>query len=157
MIIGYKELNDTIKKTLTHIDDIANSSKEQQLGIEQINIAVAQQEQQTQDIAHAANQTFDIASNTSNISKKIVQITNEKEFRGKNDIVNRRENNLDLAFKGNEKRKTEKDLNLAENRNIRQKDIDLSYTKKEKRALEQSLKNPLLINTSQNNQEWESF
>ena len=157
MIIGYKELNDTIKKTLTHIDDIANSSKEQQLGIEQINIAVAQQEQQTQDIAHAANQTFDIATNTSNISKKIVQITNEKEFRVKNDIVNRRENNLDLAFKGNEKRKTEKDLNLAENRNIRQKDVDLSYTKKEKRALEQSLKNPLSINTSQNNQEWESF
>ena len=87
MIEGYSLLNENIIKTIELIKTVEVSSNEQKAGIEQINDAVNKQDQQTQQIASAANETYDIAMGTSNISKEIVQSTNEKEFIGKEKIV----------------------------------------------------------------------
>ena len=51
MISGYKELNENIQQTINLISDIEMSSKEQLTGIEQINDAVTQLDQQTQQNA----------------------------------------------------------------------------------------------------------
>ena len=83
MIQGYTELNDNIKKTIELIKQVESASREQQAGIEQINDAVTDQDQQTQKIASAANQTYDIATHTSEISNEIVKNVDAKEFAGK--------------------------------------------------------------------------
>ena len=57
MIIGYEELNTNIQKTTDTIDDISSASKEQQVGIEQINDVVTRLDQQTQQNASVASQT----------------------------------------------------------------------------------------------------
>jgi len=86
MIIGYKELNENIQKTINLISDIEMSSKEQQTGIEQINSAVNQLDQQTQENAMIASQAHDIAVTTDTIAKLVVSEANEKEFIGKNEV-----------------------------------------------------------------------
>ena len=87
MIEGYKVLNDNISLTINLIQDIELSSKEQLLGIEQINSAVTKLDQQTQENAKIASQTHDVANVTDNIAKLIVGNANEKEFIGKNDVI----------------------------------------------------------------------
>ncbi|WP_418187326.1 methyl-accepting chemotaxis protein [Aliarcobacter lanthieri] len=86
MIEGYKELNTNVSQTIDLISDIQNSSKEQLLGIEQINDAVNTLDQQTQQNANIAAQAHDIAIVTDNIAKLIVKDANEKEFIGKNEV-----------------------------------------------------------------------
>ncbi|WP_072682033.1 methyl-accepting chemotaxis protein [Arcobacter sp. LA11] len=110
MIKGYSELNENITKTIGLITDVETSSREQQSGIEQINDSVARQDQQTQQIANAASETYDIAISTSNISKKIVERANEKEFHGKDDIVDRREKDINPNYDGAEKRSSEREI-----------------------------------------------
>ena len=68
------------------IYDIENSSREQLLGIEQINHAINQLDQQTQQNASIASQTQEIAVSTDNIANLIVSKANEKEFIGKDKI-----------------------------------------------------------------------
>ncbi|MFY9078281.1 methyl-accepting chemotaxis protein [Aliarcobacter cryaerophilus] len=87
MIQGYKSLNDSINSTINLISDVEMSSKEQLSGIEQINDAVNQLDQQTQQNAAISTQTNDIAITSDKIAKLIVEDTNKKEFHGKNDIV----------------------------------------------------------------------
>ena len=86
MINGYQELNKNINQTIHLIQDIQNASKEQLLGIEQINDAVTQLDQQTQQNAAVASQTQDIAEITDQIAKLIVSNADAKEFEGKNNI-----------------------------------------------------------------------
>ncbi|MGJ0290265.1 methyl-accepting chemotaxis protein [Aliarcobacter cryaerophilus] len=86
MIEGYKNLNSNISSTMNLISDIENASKEQLLGIEQINDAVNQLDQQTQQNAMVASQSHDIALSTDEIAKLIVQDANQKEFEGKNEV-----------------------------------------------------------------------
>ncbi|WWW12763.1 methyl-accepting chemotaxis protein [Arcobacter cryaerophilus gv. pseudocryaerophilus] len=86
MIDGYKNLNNNISSTMNLISDIENASKEQLLGIEQINDAVNQLDQQTQQNAMVASQSHDIAQSTDEIAKLIVQDANQKEFEGKNEV-----------------------------------------------------------------------
>ena len=86
MIEGYKALNLNIQETTTLISDIEMSSKEQLNGIEQINTAVTQLDQQTQENAVIASQTHDIAEGTDKIAKLIVSNANEKEFIGKDEV-----------------------------------------------------------------------
>ena len=86
MINGYQELNQNINQTIHLIQDIQNASKEQLLGIEQINDAVTQLDQQTQQNAAVASQTQDIAEITDQIAKLIVSNADAKEFEGKNNI-----------------------------------------------------------------------
>ncbi|MCG3712715.1 methyl-accepting chemotaxis protein [Aliarcobacter butzleri] len=86
MIEGYKELNQNISQTISLISDIQNASKEQLLGIEQINDAVTQLDRQTQQNAMIASQTHDVAIVTDEISKLIVSDADEKEFIGKEKV-----------------------------------------------------------------------
>ncbi|MDX4065218.1 methyl-accepting chemotaxis protein [Aliarcobacter skirrowii] len=86
MIEGYKNLNNNISSTMNLIADIENASKEQLLGIEQINDAVNQLDQQTQQNAMVASQSHDIALGTDEIAKLIVEDANQKEFEGKNEV-----------------------------------------------------------------------
>jgi methyl-accepting chemotaxis protein len=86
MITGYKELNKNISNTINLIQDIEMSSKEQLIGIEQINDAVNSLDQQTQQNAMIASQTQDVAMTTDKIAKLIVSNANEKEFIGKNEV-----------------------------------------------------------------------
>jgi methyl-accepting chemotaxis protein len=86
MIEGYTSLNENIGKTIELIDDVSNSSKEQQLGIVQINDAINSLDQQTQKNAQVASETKTIATSTSSIADSIVTSADEKEFEGKNSI-----------------------------------------------------------------------
>jgi len=86
MIEGYNGLSDNITKTIKLISDIESASKEQQLGIEQINDAVTTLDKQTQQNASIANQTHDITVQTDTIAKLIVSNANEKEFIGKDTV-----------------------------------------------------------------------
>ena len=72
MINGYKELNENISQTINLISDIEMSSKEQLMGIEQINDAVNILDQQTQQNAAVANQTHEVSLITDQIAKLIV-------------------------------------------------------------------------------------
>jgi methyl-accepting chemotaxis protein len=86
MIDGYKELNQNITNTINLISDIEMSSKEQLSGIEQINDAITQLDQQTQQNASIASQTHDVAVLTDEIAKLVVSNANAKEFIGKDDV-----------------------------------------------------------------------
>ncbi len=90
MIEGYKQLNGNITHTINLIQDIQNASKEQLLGIEQINDAVNQLDQQTQKNAAVASQTQDVAEITDEIARLIVSDANAKEFIGKNEAKARK-------------------------------------------------------------------
>ena len=83
MINGYIKLKENISKTTEVIHDISISSKEQRTSIEQINDVITKLDRQTQNNASIANQTHDIATNTSRIAKKILETVNEKTFRDK--------------------------------------------------------------------------
>ena len=89
MIEGYKELNSNVSQTMSLIKDIQNSSKEQLLGIEQINDVVNNLDRQTQQNAQIASQTNEIAKLTDSIAKVIVDDTNSKEFYGKDSVQSR--------------------------------------------------------------------
>ena len=81
MIKGYVKLKENISKTTEVIHDISISSKEQRTSIEQINDVITKLDRQTQNNASIANETHDIAINTSKIAKKILETVNEKTFR----------------------------------------------------------------------------
>ncbi len=86
MIDGYTHLNESISKTLDLISDVETASKEQQIGIEQINNAVTQLDQQTQQNAQVASATQDVAIQTEKIANDIVNDADAKEFIGKDTI-----------------------------------------------------------------------
>jgi methyl-accepting chemotaxis protein len=86
MINGYKELNQNITNTINLISDIEMSSKEQLSGIEQINDAVTQLDQQTQQNAAIASQAHDVALVTDGIAKSVLKNAEEKEFKGKANV-----------------------------------------------------------------------
>jgi len=83
MISGYTILNENITQTIDLIQSVELASKEQLLGINQINDAVNSLDQQTQKNAVIASKTYDIAIDTDNIAKLVVSNANEKEFEGK--------------------------------------------------------------------------
>ena len=95
MISGYKELNQNITNTINLISDIEMASKEQLTGIEQINDAVTQLDQQTQQNAMSASQAQNVAVITDEIAKLVVSNANAKEFKGK-DSVKAKELNIEL-------------------------------------------------------------
>lgn len=83
MIAGYTELKGNINETLELIKGVEASSREQKLGIEQINDAIAMLDQQTQKNANVANQSNDIAIMTQKIAATILEDVEEKNFIGK--------------------------------------------------------------------------
>ena len=87
MISGYKMLNENISQTIELIKSIEGSSKEQLAGIEQINDAISALDQQTQQNAIIASQTYEVAVQTDTIAKLVVSNANAKEFIGKNEVT----------------------------------------------------------------------
>ncbi len=87
MIDGFTNLNENILKTIELITTVESSSKEQQSGIEQINVAIASIDRQTQQNASIANKTTIIAQETAKIANNLVEDANKKEFIGKNEIT----------------------------------------------------------------------
>lgn len=78
MLDGYTLLNDKMSETFSLVQDVETSSKEQLQGINQINDAVAQLDQMTQQNAATANiisefsqEISDMASNLNNVASKI--------------------------------------------------------------------------------------
>ena len=86
MIEGYTTLNSDINKTIELIGDVSSASKEQQIGIIQINDAINILEKQVEANAEVSSQANNIADKTSNIANKIVDNANQKEFEGKDSI-----------------------------------------------------------------------
>ena len=135
MIEGYKNLNSNISSTMNLISDIENASKEQLLGIEQINDAVNQLDQQTQQNAMVASQSHDIAQSTDEIAKLIVQDANQKEFEGKNEVKAK-----DIGIKKEVK-----------------EHIIASTHKKIIKSSKQNINSTKEIKSNSNDDEWESF
>ncbi len=109
MIKGYDELNDNITKTLQFIDDVANSSREQERGILQINDAVNQLDELTQRNAQNTVNADAIAKKTEVISNIIVDDANSKEFDGK-DSIDMRDKAVNENFTGVERRSVEREI-----------------------------------------------
>ena len=89
MIDGYDELNDNISKTILLIKEVEVSSKEQQIGIVQINESISSLDKQTKTTASVASNTNTIAIQTDTIAKLIVSNADEKEFIGKDSVTDR--------------------------------------------------------------------
>ncbi|WP_419764355.1 MAG: methyl-accepting chemotaxis protein [Arcobacter sp.] len=83
MLDGYVQLNRNVSQTTNLILDIQTASKEQLLGIEQINDAVNKLDVQTQENANIASISNDISIQIDNIAKLIVEDADSKEFIGK--------------------------------------------------------------------------
>jgi len=86
MISGYKDLNENISKTISLITEVKDSSKEQLIGIEQINDAINSLDRQTQENASVASHTHSIAAQTDELAKLVVLNADEKEFPGKQKV-----------------------------------------------------------------------
>jgi methyl-accepting chemotaxis protein len=80
MIDGYAQIQSKIGETLELITDVASSSKEQLSGIELINNAVAQLDTTTQQNASITQKTDQIASEVQELSQKLVDDANSKNF-----------------------------------------------------------------------------
>ena len=139
MISGYKELNQNISQTINLISDIEMSSKEQLIGIEQINDAVTQLDQQTQQNAMSASQAHDVALITDEIAKIVLTDANSKKFNGKDSAK-------------------VKNLNLESNSsyNVDSFPIDKKSQKKkdDHKIIQNNTKD---ISTKLDDNEWESF
>lgn len=86
MIDEYSTLFKTIEENGLLIDHVAQASKEQQGGIEQINEAVTELDRQSQQNLSIAHSTQSIAEESDSLSSMIVHDANAKEFRGKDDV-----------------------------------------------------------------------
>ena len=137
MIVGYKELNENIQQTINLISDVQMSSKEQLSGIEQINVAVAQLDQQTQQNVQIASQTNDVATITDNIAKIIVNDANEKKFIGKEQL-----------------KANEVDLKLNSSFDIKPSQVS---SKKSSSKITHTKVEPNIVTSKKEEDEWESF
>ncbi|MGE3593173.1 MAG: chemotaxis protein, partial [Arcobacter sp.] len=86
MIEGFSDLNKNISTTLELIDNVTLASKEQATGMVQINDVVNNLDQITQINAQSASEANNIAQQTLEISKKIIEQADAKEFNGKDSV-----------------------------------------------------------------------
>jgi len=162
MIHGYTDLNENIKQTIDLINQVETASKEQQAGIEQINDAVSQQDQQTQQIASAASGTHEIAVHASHIAESIVENVEKKEFPNKDKIVERRKEQYDLEYDSNRcRRSSEKVIKHHKSKiNEPKTKKDIIHTSKPQieKKIEKTTKNNLTaVSANKSDDEWESF
>jgi methyl-accepting chemotaxis protein len=154
MISGYASLNESIVKTTELINTIAEASKEQRTGIEQINDAVTQLDQQTQQNVVISNTTQSIAAQTDEIAKLVVSSANEKEFIGKDEIKSK-------EVKTSTKSASEILADIKSSTNIPKKTSNegasrSTSTYKAPRTPTPSVSNTVVSDTSSDD-EWESF
>ena len=113
MIDGYSGLNQNIQNTLELINNVETASKEQQLGIVQINDAITSLDKQTQENASIAAQTRDVAIETDTIAKLVVTNADAKEFNGKDKV--RAKNKEEQAIRKPNQQNTENKKTLNKN------------------------------------------
>uniref|UniRef100_UPI000AEBE03F methyl-accepting chemotaxis protein n=1 Tax=Aliarcobacter cryaerophilus TaxID=28198 RepID=UPI000AEBE03F len=80
MINGYKELNKNISETINIIEDVSAASKEQMLGIEQINQTVNMLDRVTQENAFESNQIKEISQSVSTLAYELLTDAKSKKF-----------------------------------------------------------------------------
>ncbi|MDX9756784.1 MAG: methyl-accepting chemotaxis protein [Sulfurimonas sp.] len=83
---GFEVIADKIAQTASMVQDVSNANREQMQGIGQINTAVTQLDQMTQENAKVAAQADAIANATISKAEAMVQDAQSKEFVGKNNI-----------------------------------------------------------------------
>jgi methyl-accepting chemotaxis protein len=91
MIKEYDSLNENIQKTKQIIENISSSLKEQERGIEQVNVAIADLDKATQQNALKAQETKEIANHNDQMATTMVVETNKTNFLGR-DEFNRNKN-----------------------------------------------------------------
>ena len=91
MIKEYDSLNENIQKTKQIIENISSSLKEQERGIEQVNVAIADLDKATQQNALKAQETKEIANHNDQMATTMVVETNKTNFFGR-DEFNRNKN-----------------------------------------------------------------
>ena len=140
MISGYKELNENISQTINLISDIEMSSKEQLMGIEQINDAVTQLDQQTQQNAAVASQTHDVSVITDEIAKLVVSDADAKQFKGKNEVKAR-------------------NINVKSNSSYNVQTNHVTHKKTEHKTVahKQVKEDTKIVSNKSDDNEWESF
>jgi len=149
MIKGYVSLNESIEKTTKTIESIAQSSKEQRIGIEQINDAVNQLDQQTQQNVAISNTTHGVAEQTDEIAKLVVSSANEKEFIGKNEVkAKKMTNDADTKMFEKIEKKHKNDSGK------RSKENQSSEVNKESNS---STSKTVVANNNSKDDDWESF
>ena len=89
MIKEYDLLNENIQKTKEIIENISSSLKEQEKGIEHVNIAISDLDRATQQNALKAQETKEIANQNDEMATTMVIDTNKTNFFGR-DEFNRR-------------------------------------------------------------------
>jgi len=135
MIDGYTGLNDNISKTIELISNVETASKEQEMGISQINDAIASLDRQTQENANIASQTNDIASQTDQIAKLVVSSADEKEFIGKDNVKAKEMSNSSTQVK----------------------QPKVTTNKKETKSINQTKSIKKIVAKSSSDDEWASF
>ena len=83
MISGYGKLNENITGTIELINNITEASKEQRAGIEQINDAVTQLDQATQQNAKAADDISSMAKGIKQLSLKLLETSEHATYNEK--------------------------------------------------------------------------
>ena len=150
MIEGYNGLNENITNTLELISRVSEASKEQLIGIEQINDAVNQLDGQTQQNASVATNTKAIAEHTSTIAKKIVSNADDKEFDGKNTIQAEK---FDITANSPTTIQNDKPT-IVENKRIQKKNLT---SPKKTAPITPASKSVSITAQNDSDDEWESF
>jgi len=151
MIDGYTELNNNVQNTIDLINDIESASKEQQMGIVQINDAITSLDKQTQENANIASQTRDVAVETDTIAKLVVTNADAKQFEGRDnvkakDVEDRRHENKPVAI---DRRKNQTNENTFKNDAVVTKNVTTSNNQNSSKI------KPIVSNSSED--EWASF
>ena len=96
MIHGYSNLNSKINETIELIDGVSSSSKEQAQGITQINDAVSQLDQATQENALASSRIYKLSEEISFLSNDLVNAASKAEYTYE---ARKQISDVDLVFK----------------------------------------------------------
>ena len=86
MIKDYDVLNENIQKTKQIIENISSSLKEQERGIEQVNVAISDLDRATQQNALKAQETKEIANHNDQMATTMVVDTNKTNFFGRDEF-----------------------------------------------------------------------
>jgi len=87
MSLDYEEMIVNINKTVELIDTISTSSKEQEIGVEQINGAINSIDKATQENASIAQDVSTISSRNYTVAKQMVDASESIKFVGKENIM----------------------------------------------------------------------
>ena len=88
MIKEYNTLSENINKTKGIIENVSFSLKEQEKGIEQVNVAIFDLDKATQQNALKAQETKDIANQNDEMATTMVRDTNKTNFFGRDEFNN---------------------------------------------------------------------